>query len=37
MTGFLFGIMLGFSVGYPLGLFIDRLDKRVRQKRTRAN
>jgi hypothetical protein len=30
MTIFLFGLMLGFSVGYPLGLFIDKWDKRIK-------
>jgi NhaP-type Na+/H+ or K+/H+ antiporter len=33
MTIFLFGLMLGFSVGYPLGLFIDKLDKRIKNER----
>lgn len=37
MNTFLFGLLFGFAVGYPFGLFIDRLDKHVRQKRTRAN
>jgi NhaP-type Na+/H+ or K+/H+ antiporter len=27
MTTFLLGIMLGFVVGYGLGLFIDKIDK----------
>lgn len=30
MTAFLFGLMLGFVIGYPVGLFIDKLDKRVK-------
>jgi hypothetical protein len=30
MTSFLFGLMLGFSVGYPIGLFIDKLDKGIK-------
>ena len=30
MTIFLLGLMLGFTIGYPLGLFIDKLDKRVK-------
>jgi hypothetical protein len=30
MTIFLFGLMIGFSMGYPVGLFIDKLDKRVK-------
>jgi hypothetical protein len=33
MTMFLLGLMLGFSVGYPMGLFIDKLDKRVKNGR----
>jgi NhaP-type Na+/H+ or K+/H+ antiporter len=34
VTTFLLGLLIGFATGYPFGLFIDRLDKRVRQKRT---
>jgi ABC-type dipeptide/oligopeptide/nickel transport system permease subunit len=30
MTVFMFGLMIGFIVGYPLGLFIDKLDKRIK-------
>jgi len=30
MTIFLLGLMLGFTIGYPLGLFIDKIDKRVK-------
>ncbi len=30
MTAFLFGLMIGFIIGYPLGLFIDKLDKRIK-------
>lgn len=30
MIYFLLGTMLGFSVGYPMGLFIDKLDKRIK-------
>lgn len=30
MTIFLFGLMIGFSIGYPIGLFIDILDKRIK-------
>jgi NhaP-type Na+/H+ or K+/H+ antiporter len=26
------GIAMGFLIGYPLGLFIDKLDKRERAK-----
>jgi hypothetical protein len=27
------GIAIGFLVGYPLGLFIDKLDKRIKNDR----
>lgn len=30
MTTFIFGFMVGLSIGYPLGLFIDHLDKRIK-------
>jgi NhaP-type Na+/H+ or K+/H+ antiporter len=30
MTIFIFGLMLGLAIGYPLGLFIDQLDKRIK-------
>jgi NhaP-type Na+/H+ or K+/H+ antiporter len=30
MTTFMFGLMIGFIIGYPLGLFIDKLDKRIK-------
>jgi hypothetical protein len=30
MTIFLLGLMLGFTVGYPLGLFIDKIDKGIK-------
>jgi NhaP-type Na+/H+ or K+/H+ antiporter len=30
MTAFLFGILLGFSIGYAVGLFIDKWDKRIK-------
>ncbi len=33
MTIFLLGIMIGFSLGYPLVLFIDKLDKRIKNDR----
>ena len=33
MTVFLLGLMLGFSVGYPIGLFIDKIDKRIKNDR----
>jgi NhaP-type Na+/H+ or K+/H+ antiporter len=32
MEIFLLGMMLGFVVGYPIGLFIDKLDKREQAK-----
>lgn len=30
MSIFLIGLMLGLSIGYPFGLFIDHLDKRTK-------
>lgn len=30
MTSFLLGTMLGFVIGYALGLFIDKWDKRIK-------
>jgi capsular polysaccharide biosynthesis protein len=33
MTSFLLGLCLGFAVGYGLGLFIDKLDKRIKDGR----
>ena len=30
MTIFLIGLMVGFTFGYPVGLFIDKLDKRIK-------
>ena len=30
MTAFLVGLMIGFMIGYPLGLFIDKWDKRIK-------
>jgi gas vesicle protein len=30
MTMFLFGLMLGFVIGYAVGLFIDKWDKRIK-------
>lgn len=33
MTYFLFGIMIGFVAGYAMGLFIDKLDKRIKNDR----
>ena len=33
MNIFLLGVMVGLSLGYPLGLFIDKLDKRMKDDR----
>ena len=33
MTAFLFGSMIGFVVGYGLGLFADKWDKRIKNDR----
>jgi capsular polysaccharide biosynthesis protein len=33
MTTFLLGLMIGFIIGYPIGLFIDKLDKRIKNGR----
>lgn len=33
MTIFLFGLMVGLSIGYPCGLFIDKLDKKIKNGR----
>ena len=33
MIKMLFGIIIGLSIGYPLGLFIDHLDKRIKNDR----
>jgi hypothetical protein len=30
MTAFLIGLMFGFVIGYPVGLFIDKWDKRIK-------
>ncbi len=30
MDLFILGILIGFALGYPLGLFIDKLDKRIK-------
>jgi len=30
MTAFLIGLMVGFVVGYPMGLFLDKWDKRIK-------
>lgn len=32
---FLFGILVGIAIGYPLGLFIDYLDKKEKNKDVR--
>jgi hypothetical protein len=28
--GFIIGLCLGFGVGYPLGLFVDAIDRRAK-------
>jgi NhaP-type Na+/H+ or K+/H+ antiporter len=33
MIAFLFGLMIGFTIGYALGLFIDKWDKRIKNER----
>jgi hypothetical protein len=33
MTSFLLGLIVGFSVGYPFGLFINFLDRKVKDGR----
>lgn len=33
MTIFLLGVMVGLAIGYALGLFIDRLDKGIKNDR----
>lgn len=35
MEIFLLGAMVGFIFGYPLGLFIDKLDRREKLKNVR--
>jgi ABC-type dipeptide/oligopeptide/nickel transport system permease subunit len=30
MTAFLIGLMIGFVIGYPIGLFLDKWDKRIK-------
>jgi len=30
MNIFLLGLMVGFTLGYPIGLFIDKWDKRIK-------
>ena len=30
MIEFLIGLMIGFVIGYPMGLFIDKWDKRIK-------
>jgi hypothetical protein len=32
MTSFMFGLLIGFSFGYPMGLFINKLDKEAKRK-----
>ena len=31
MTFFLLGLLLGFVIGYPVGLFIDKIDKDMKK------
>ena len=33
MLMFICGAMIGFSIGYPLGLFIDKWDNRIKNGR----
>lgn len=33
MTLFLMGFLVGVIIGYPLGLFIDKWDKRIKNGR----
>jgi gas vesicle protein len=33
MTSFLFGIMIGFVVGYGVGLLMDKWDKSIKNDR----
>jgi NhaP-type Na+/H+ or K+/H+ antiporter len=30
MTSFMLGLLIGFSIGYPVGLFIDKIDKDIK-------
>jgi hypothetical protein len=30
MSAFLMGLMVGFVIGYPVGLFLDKWDKRIK-------
>jgi ABC-type dipeptide/oligopeptide/nickel transport system permease subunit len=30
MIEFLIGLMIGFIIGYPMGLFLDKWDKRIK-------
>jgi len=30
MIAFLIGLMVGFVIGYPMGLFLDKWDKRIK-------
>jgi hypothetical protein len=32
MTTFLFGIMLGFVIGYGMGLLMDKWDRKIKEK-----
>ena len=33
MSSLLIGMMIGFMIGYPMGLFIDKWDKRIKNDR----
>ena len=33
MSSLLIGMMIGFMIGYPMGLFIDKWDKRIKHDR----
>ena len=35
MDMFTLGILIGFALGYPLGLFINKLDKKEKAKNVR--
>jgi NhaP-type Na+/H+ or K+/H+ antiporter len=30
MTSFLLGLLIGFVMGYPIGLFINKIDKDIK-------
>ena len=33
MTTFLMGLMIGVVIGYAMGLFVDKLDKKIKNDR----